>query len=188
MLTLYVLRFQDYYFRRIISQTIILLMKKLLLLISFVLTGFAMNALDIDQPVATGLKISPSEFSDLPKELSTLSAEKLLTASPSEFKKMTGRKLSIKEVFALKSAQKAVKKSMNAATHEHGEKSQLVALLLAIFLGALGVHRFYLGYTGIGIIQLLTGGGCGIWFIIDIILIAVGSLGPKDGSGYDDSF
>lgn len=68
-----------------------------------------------------------------------------------------------------------------------GGKSQLVALILAIFLGALGIHRFYLGYTLIGIIQLLTAGGLGIWLLIDIIRIATGDLEPKDGS-YSDTF
>lgn len=60
-------------------------------------------------------------------------------------------------------------------------KSQLVALILVIFVGVLGIHRFYLGYTGIGIIQLLTCGGCGIWALIDLIMIATGELKPKDG-------
>lgn len=60
-------------------------------------------------------------------------------------------------------------------------KSQLIALLLAIFVGVVGVHRFYLGYTGIGIAQLLTAGGCGIWTLIDIIRILTGDLGPVDG-------
>lgn len=65
-------------------------------------------------------------------------------------------------------------------------KSQLVAVLLCIFLGCLGVHRFYLGYTAIGIIQLITLGGCGIWALIDLIRIAVGDLEPKDGP-YSDT-
>ncbi len=60
-------------------------------------------------------------------------------------------------------------------------KSKLVAILLCIFLGGLGIHRFYLGYTLIGIIQLLTIGGCGIWALIDLILIAIGNLNDKDG-------
>ncbi len=60
-------------------------------------------------------------------------------------------------------------------------KSQLVALILAIFVGGLGIHRFYLGYTTIGIIQLLTAGGCGIWALIDMIRIATGDLQPKNG-------
>ena len=62
-----------------------------------------------------------------------------------------------------------------------GGKSQLVALILVIFVGGLGIHRFYLGYTGIGIIQLLTLGGCGVWALIDLIRIAMGDLKPKDG-------
>jgi len=61
-------------------------------------------------------------------------------------------------------------------------KSQLVALLLVIFLGGLGIHRFYLGYTWQGVVQLLTAGGCGIWAIIDLIRIITGDLKPKNGS------
>ncbi len=60
-------------------------------------------------------------------------------------------------------------------------KSQVVAALLCFFLGALGIHRFYLGYITIGVIQLLTLGGCGIWALIDFILILVGSLKDKEG-------
>lgn len=59
---------------------------------------------------------------------------------------------------------------------------QLTAFLLCFFLGTLGIHRFYLGYYGIGIIQLLTLGGFGIWALIDLILIITGDLQPKDGS------
>jgi len=57
-------------------------------------------------------------------------------------------------------------------------KSQTAALLLCIFLGGLGIHRFYLGDTLIGIIQLLTFGGFGIWVLIDLIMIITGDLGP----------
>ncbi|MDK2971280.1 MAG: hypothetical protein PWP23_1035 [Candidatus Sumerlaeota bacterium] len=63
-----------------------------------------------------------------------------------------------------------------------GDKNWLVTLLLAIFLGWLGVHRFYVGKIGTGILQLITGGGCGIWQIIDIIMIAVGSFTDADGN------
>ena len=62
-----------------------------------------------------------------------------------------------------------------------GGKSQLIALILVILVGGLGIHRFYLGYTTIGIIQLLTLGGCGVWALIDLVRIAIGDLKPKNG-------
>ena len=63
------------------------------------------------------------------------------------------------------------------------KKDWMTALLLSIFLGGLGVDRFYLGYTGLGILKLLTCAGLGIWGIIDIILIATGKM--KDAQGND---
>ena len=65
-----------------------------------------------------------------------------------------------------------------------GSKSQLVALLLCWFLGIIGIHRFYLGYTWQGIVQILTLGGLGIWTLIDFVRIILGTLKPKDGE-YD---
>jgi TM2 domain-containing membrane protein YozV len=55
----------------------------------------------------------------------------------------------------------------------------LTTLLLCIFLGTFGIHRFYTKSTGIGLIQLFTLGGCGIWVLIDLIMIVVGSF--RDG-------
>tara|TARA_Y100001960_G_C14363696_1_gene675649 strand:- start:258 stop:557 length:300 start_codon:yes stop_codon:yes gene_type:complete len=62
-----------------------------------------------------------------------------------------------------------------------GDKEWLVTLLLCFFLGYLGVHRFYTGHIGIGIAQLLTLGGCGIWALIDFILILTGSFVDSEG-------
>jgi TM2 domain-containing membrane protein YozV len=58
----------------------------------------------------------------------------------------------------------------------------LVTLLLAFFLGALGVHRFYAGKIGTGILMILTLGGFGIWYTIDVIIIACGLFKKKDGT------
>ena len=66
----------------------------------------------------------------------------------------------------------------------NGMKSKVVALILSIFLGELGIDRFYLGYIGTGILKLITCGGFVIWWLIDLIMIATGKLKPKDGSEY----
>lgn len=60
-------------------------------------------------------------------------------------------------------------------------KSKLTALLLSIFLGELGIDRFYLGKIGTGILKLITAGGFGIWWLVDIILIATDQM--KDSNG-----
>ena len=65
-------------------------------------------------------------------------------------------------------------------------KSKTTALILSILVGGLGVDRFYLGYTGMGVLKLLTAGCFGILWLIDIINIATGKLTPADGSPYDD--
>src|SRR5262245_28324696 len=53
----------------------------------------------------------------------------------------------------------------------YSEKSKIVAGLLQLFLGSLGAGRFYTGHFGIAIAQLLTAGGCGVWALIDGILM-----------------
>ena len=61
------------------------------------------------------------------------------------------------------------------------EKSFVATLILCILFGWLGVHRFYVGKTGTGILMLLTLGGLGIWQLIDLIVIAVQKF--KDSKG-----
>ena len=57
----------------------------------------------------------------------------------------------------------------------------LTTLLLCFFLGGLGVHSFYTKKTGIGVAQLLTLGGCGVWALVDLIMII--TEGFRDGNG-----
>jgi TM2 domain-containing membrane protein YozV len=66
------------------------------------------------------------------------------------------------------------------------EKSNVVALLLCFFLGAFGVHRFYVGKVGTGVLQLVTLGGLGIWALIDFIMIVLQKF--EDGEGNALSF
>ena len=61
------------------------------------------------------------------------------------------------------------------------DKNFVATLLLCVLLGGLGVHRFYVGKIGTGILQLITMGGLGIWALIDLIIIAVGKFTDKDG-------
>jgi TM2 domain-containing membrane protein YozV len=61
------------------------------------------------------------------------------------------------------------------------EKGFVPMILLCFFLGGLGIHRFYAGKIGTGILMLVTFGGFGIWTIVDFIMIVTGNF--KDGEG-----
>ena len=63
----------------------------------------------------------------------------------------------------------------------NSSKDWLTTLLLCIFLGNLGRHRFYAGKMGTGVLMLLTLGGCGIWTLVDLVMIISGKF--TDGNG-----
>lgn len=91
-----------------------------------------------------------------------------------------------KEFSKLNLSKKQMKKLDKLAKKaEGGNKSWIATLLLCFFLGGLGIHRFYLGYTWQGVVQLLTAGGLGIWWLIDFIRICTKDLKPKNGE-YDE--
>lgn len=130
-------------------------------------------------PETSGLKIGDEAKTVGLEHFENITLDEFLQLTPKKIKESTGQKLTIKQSIALKVAQKKVKKELKKGSM--GGDDQLVALILVIMLGGLGIHRFYLGYIGIGIIQLLTLGGCGIWWLIDMIRIITGDLQPKNG-------
>jgi len=102
--------------------------------------------------------------------------------SVKDVEKMTGKKMNLIQKAGFKIAQKITPKKTA------GGKSQLTAALLCWLVGWLGIHRFYLGYTWQGIVQILTlGGFFGLWVLIDLVRIIVGTLKPKDGE-YEKTF
>ena len=63
----------------------------------------------------------------------------------------------------------------------YSDKDWLTTVLISFFVGFLGIDRFYLGYTGLGILKLVTLGGCGVWALIDLILIVMGNVTDAQG-------
>ncbi|MDF1798011.1 MAG: TM2 domain-containing protein [Planctomycetota bacterium] len=59
---------------------------------------------------------------------------------------------------------------------QYSDKSRLVTLLLLIFLGGFGAHRFYAGKFGTAVLFIITFGGLGIWWLIDLVMVCVGSF------------
>lgn len=75
----------------------------------------------------------------------------------------------------------AVNQPKMPSVNGESSKDWLVTLLLCFFVGCFGIHRFYVGKTGTAIVQLITCGGCGIWTLIDFIVICMGNFTDAEG-------
>lgn len=67
-----------------------------------------------------------------------------------------------------------------------GSRSYMIATMLSLFLGFLGVDRFYMGQIGLGLGKLFTWGGFGVWYMIDVVAIATGAARDTDGNALAD--
>lgn len=71
--------------------------------------------------------------------------------------------------------------NQNLQSNPKSEKGYVPMILLCFFVGGLGVHRFYAGKIGTGILMLLTLGGLGIWTLVDFVIIVLGNFKDADG-------
>ncbi|MGB3344154.1 MAG: TM2 domain-containing protein [Aequorivita sp.] len=92
-----------------------------------------------------------------------------------------GEKINIKAEICPKCGVRQAVINVNSENRS-GENKWLTTLLLCWFLGVFGIHRFYTGHTVIGVLQLLTLGGCGIWTLIDFIIIIAGNYKDAEGN------
>lgn len=150
-------------------------------------------AIAMEEPIAEETAVASTEEIVAPVSLQKATKTVAEAAAPAEPKKIS-RLEKIKTAIQVKKEIKKVLKEQKEMAQdpepETTDKSQLVALLLAIIIGGLGIHRFYLGYTWQGIAQLLLfltswliipGIALLVWVIFDIIRIATGKLKPKKG-------
>ena len=151
----------------------------------------------VASPIAQATKESPSEVltasagsditpvvvsNSLAHQAASALAHRALALTAPRAAATTAQENTVVAPITHKAVKQAAKRQIAAAPQDAAEgKSQVTALILSFFLGSLGIDRFYLGYTGIGILKLLTFGVFGILALIDLIRILIGSLKPKGG-------
>lgn len=77
--------------------------------------------------------------------------------------------------------QAVAEKTPGTMTQQVSDKGYVPAILICLFLGGIGVHRYWVGKIGTGILQTLTLGGLGVWALIDLIMIITGKFTDKEG-------
>ena len=92
-----------------------------------------------------------------------------------------GALINIKAEICLKCGVRPEQSTLISAEITEQRRKWIICLLLCWVFGVFGVHRFYTGHIAIGVVQLLTFGGCGIWTLIDFIIIVSGNF--KDAQG-----
>lgn len=141
-------------------------------------------------PVTSYAVVRQSNIGDIPQHKISNSTDIPI----GEVKNSTSRNLSLRDKLALHFIEKKIKKeaSKNVVNKKEGKKvgkttgkRQIVAFLLCLFLGLLGIHRFYLGYTGMGVLYIFTAGLFGIGWLVDLILLIIpNGLTPKGETRY----
>lgn len=77
--------------------------------------------------------------------------------------------------------QNNIESTQNTSSTKQFNPEWIITLVLVALLGYFGIHRFYNGKIGTGILMIITFGGLGIWVLIDIIMIVLGKFTTKQG-------
>lgn len=142
-------------------------------------------AVNVETPAVANTEFSMAKNVEIPAVVVSTEKRHAVQAVAVPVQKAENMKVSASAESKVLAEKNVAKATSENAKKQGGSKSWLVALLLCFFLGGIGIHRFYLGYTWQGVVQLLTLGGFGIWVLIDFIRIIIRDLQPKDGS-YED--
>lgn len=100
------------------------------------------------------------------------------------FCKNCGSEVNDNAIICIKCGCSLTESRNDSSLHNQQDKSPkdwTITLLLCIFLGTIGVHRFYVGKIGTGVAQIFTFGGCGIWTFVDLVMILTGSFTDESG-------